>query len=102
MPAATGLIFAQFVALILGVAAVVWGFAMLYTVIYPGPSGEWTALAILAAYVVNIPAGSISLTIGVGVKRGNVLLRKICITVAVVALCLPVIVHIVYRGLQRW
>jgi hypothetical protein len=101
-PQAVGLIFAQIVALILAGAAVVWGSAALYAVVYPAPSGEWTALAILAAYVVNIPAGLIAMAIGVGVKQGNALLRGICIIVAALALLLPLVVHLVYQGLSRW
>ena len=57
--------------------------------------------AIFAAYIVIIPGGLISLAVGAGIKHSNALMHKICITVVVPALSLPVFVHPVYRGLQR-
>jgi hypothetical protein len=48
-------------------AAVLWGAAAVYSVLYPGPSGEWIGwigLATFAAALVNVPIGLVGLGAG--------------------------------------
>ena len=63
--------------------------AAVYSVLYPGPSGDWIGVVVLAAYAVNVPIGLVSLGVGLFVKRGAARLRGPCIVVALIVLCLP-------------
>jgi hypothetical protein len=90
----------QVIALILGAAAVLFGGAAVYTVAHPGPSGEWTGVAVGLAYVVNLPAGLAVLAVGLFVKRGIQGLSGICIAVSVVVLVLPVLASLMWHYLR--
>ena len=92
----------QVMALILACAAILWGFGMVYSIAFPGPSGEWAGLAILGAYAVNIPAGLVALAIGLELKHGSPHLRRLCIVSSVVALCFPVLTSLVSWGQRHW
>ena len=50
--------FAQFAALCLAVAAIIWSLALAEWVLFPSVSGEWTALAAPTSYIVNTSLAS--------------------------------------------
>ena len=79
----------QLIALVIAGVAILWGLAMSYAVAFPGSSGEWAAMGIFLASIFNIPAGIISLVIGVTVKHGSARLRRMCIIASLIALLLP-------------
>ncbi len=87
----------QLVTLLLASAAVVWGIAATYSVIFPGPSGEWTGVAVYAAYMVNLPVGLVTLAISLAVRGGNRWLRYGGIGVSLLALGLPFLAHLIWR-----
>ncbi len=87
----------QFFGLILAIVAIGWGVFADYSIAFPGPSGEWASLSLLAGYVVNVPVGIISLIIFSTVKRGNSKLRLAGIIASVTVLALPII-----GSLIRW
>jgi hypothetical protein len=91
----------QLAAVFLGTAAVLWGIAAAYSVVFPGPSGEWAILAVYASYVVNVPTGLAALGVGLSVKRGSARLRAICIAVSVFALFLPILASLISWGQTR-
>jgi hypothetical protein len=92
----------QLAALLLASAAVLWGIAAACSVAFPGPSGEWAVLAVYASYVVNVPVGLTALGVGLLVKRGSALLRRICIVGSLVALWLPILTSLISWGRKRW
>jgi hypothetical protein len=88
----------QLAALFLASAAILWGIAATYSVAFPGPSGEWAVLAVYASYVVNVPVGLIAFGVGLFVKRGSALLRRICIVISLVVLCIPILASLISWG----
>ena len=92
----------QVVALVIAGVAILWGLAMSYAVAFPGPSGEWAAMGIFLASVFNIPAGIISLVIGLTVKHGSARLRRMCVIASLIALLLPLLSDGIYRYNTRW
>jgi hypothetical protein len=62
-----------------------------YSVAFPGPSGEWAVVNVIASYVVNVPIGLIGLAVGLAVKEGSPLLSRLCIGFSIAALSLPVL-----------
>jgi len=95
-------IVAQIAALLLSGAAVVWGLFAVYGVIFPGPSGEWAVLVVIAAYVVNVPVALVGLVVGFTVRQGSAGLRWLCVVVSLVALCLPVLVSLLSASRGFW
>ena len=91
----------QLAAVFLGSAAVLWGIAAAYSVAFPGPSGEWAALAVYASYVVNVPVGLAALGVGLSVRQGSARLRGMCIAVSVFALLLPILASLISWGHTR-
>ncbi len=86
----------QILAIVLSVAAIAWGIFALYSIAFPGPSGEWVVFSLFACYVVNIPAGITSLIIAIAVKQGNARLRIVCIIASMLALALPFIGSLIH------
>lgn len=93
---------AQLAAIFLASAAVMWGVAAVYSVAFPGPSGEWAKLAVFASYVINVPFGLAAISIGLFVKTGSARLRRICIVVSLVALALPILASLISWGRRPW
>jgi hypothetical protein len=89
---------------LLGGAAAVFGIAAIYSVLYPGPSGEWAVLVVLAAYVVNVTIGLMNLVVGLFVKRGEARLRGPCVVLSVTVLSLPVLANLMFwwHGQRTW
>jgi hypothetical protein len=80
---------AQVVAVVLAGAAVIWGCYMVYVALYPGGLGEFGAISVLSAAMVDIPVGLVSLVVGLAVKKGLPVLRWTCIVLSVAALAIP-------------
>ena len=88
----------QSAALALAGLAVIWGVFNAYSVAFPGPSisGEWAVGAsVFGAWVVNVPIGLLTLAIGLIVRKGSSLMRRLCIVTSLVALSLPIIVSLI-------
>ena len=84
----------QVAALFLAGAAILFGIAAAWSVLHPGPSGEWIGVVVFAAYAVNVPVGLATLGIGLFVKRGAARLRSACVSVSLMVLALPVLAHL--------
>ena len=80
---------AQVVALVLAGAAVIWGCWMIHVALFPGASGEFGGYSVLLAAVVDLPAGLVSLVVGLAVKKGRPALRWACMVLSVAALAMP-------------
>jgi hypothetical protein len=93
--------FFQVLALGFGCLAAAWGVFCVYGAAFPGPCGDnpGPGLGVIEAFVVDIPLGLLALAVGLFVRKGSPLLRKICIATAVVTLSLPFIAG---YFLQRW
>ena len=89
---------AQVVALVLAVAAVIWGCCMVYVALYPGASGEFGGFSVLFAAAVDIPVGLVSLVVGLAVKKGPRALRWTCIILSVAALTLPFLIEAAWQS----
>lgn len=85
------------VALLLASLAVLWGLVAVASLGFPGPSGEWAAVYVLAAWVVNVPIGLFALTASLAVKSPPPRLRKLCAGVALCALCLPLVASAIWH-----
>jgi hypothetical protein len=81
---------------VLAGAAVVWGAIALLSILMPGPSGEWAALYVMAAWVVNLPLGLAALAIGMLAREGAPRSRRFCVIMALIALLLPVVASLVW------
>jgi len=82
----------QIAVLVFGLAAVIVGVFGAYVAAFPGPCGDdpGPGLGVIAAWVVDVPAGLLALVVGLLVKRGSPRLRKVCISISIVILSLPV------------
>ncbi|MGD0226395.1 MAG: hypothetical protein ABSF71_29040 [Terriglobia bacterium] len=90
----------QIGALVLAGLAVIWGVFAAYSVAFPGPSGEWAAVGVLAAWIVNVPIGLLTLAIGLIVRKGSPHLRRLCMLTSLVALSIPIIASLIWRHLH--
>ena len=84
------------------IVAIMWGVALAFAVAFPGPSGEWAAIGVFFAYIVNFPVGAITLALALVMRRGSPRLRRFCIITATTALLLPLLVHAIDRYNTRW
>ena len=87
-------------AIALSTVAILWGLAATLSLIFPGSSGEWAVVALWACYVVNIPAGLVSLVVGL-LTPANARLRRICLVAAGVALCIPLVASAIWAFHRR-
>jgi hypothetical protein len=87
----------QIAALVLAGLAVIWGVFCAYSVAFPGPSGEWAGVGVLAAWLVNVPIGLLTLAIGLIVRKGSPRLRRILIITSLIALSLPIMASLIWR-----
>lgn len=83
-------------AIIVAAIAVAWSLFAAYGAAVPGPSGEWSVLAVYAAYFINVPVAFLALSVAVTVKRGSAVLRRACFIIGLVTLCLPVLVNVLF------
>jgi ABC-type tungstate transport system substrate-binding protein len=90
-----GAVFAQIIALVLSVPAILFGLWMMWYVANPGPCGDFgrgdSTLFVLFCWVVDLPIGVLTLAIGLFAKKGAPRLRKRCIFAALVTLSLAII-----------
>jgi hypothetical protein len=97
-----GYVVVQIITLIASIIAIIWGVALAFAVAFPGPSGEWAAMGIFFAYIVNFPVGAITLALALVLRRGSPKLRRFCIITATMALLIPLLVHAIDRYNTRW
>lgn len=91
----------QFFALVFAVPAVAWGVFIVWSTAFPPKCGDWSgmnSLGVVECWVVDLPAGLMVLAVGLFVKRGSLLLRRICIISALAILALPIISSILLHG----
>ena len=88
--------FFQILALILSLCGLAFGLFTIYDIITPSPSGEWSGITVIASAVIDIPLGLISLIIAYNVKTGNSSLRRYCIIISVIVLCIPFVVNLLH------
>lgn len=87
-PISTGI---QFVSLGLSCLAVAFGLFAVYGAAFPGPCGDngGPGLGVLEAWVLDVPLGLLALGVGIFVKKGSPRLRRSCLVIGPVILCLP-------------
>jgi hypothetical protein len=81
--------------------AVAWGLGAFLWVLFPGGSGEWTALAEPAAYVVDIPVGVAVVALAAGSAPRAPRVRRTAIVAGTAAMLLPLLVSLV-RHVGPW
>ncbi len=84
-------------AIVLAIGAIAWGFFAAAWAAFPGPSGEWAALAVPASFIVNAPVGLLTLALGILADRRSPRLRRLTIISAAMALVLPLAVALIWR-----
>ena len=92
----------QIGALVFAAPAMAWGVFIVWSTAFPPPCGDssgFVPLGVAECWLVDLPFGLLALAIGLFVKKGSPLLRRICIVTSVVALCLPIIASVI---LHRW
>lgn len=88
----------RWVALILAVLGVTWDVVTGWWYFFPGPSGEWSRLAIPAAAVGGIPAGLFALLFYLIARKPATRLRFPILTAAVLSALLPFLL----AAYDRW
>jgi hypothetical protein len=91
----------QIAALALGGLAVIWGVFDGYSVVFPGPNGEWAGVDVLALWAVNVPIGLLTLAIALIVRKGSPRLRRLCIVTSLVALFIPLIAGLIASHISQ-
>ena len=84
----------QITVLVIALPAVAWGAYLLYGIALPSRCGDFSGagtLGVAVSWAVNVPVGLLALGIGLRVKTGQPLLRKICLGTSIITLSLPVI-----------
>ena len=84
----------QAAGLAVALVGILFGIGACYTIVVPGPGGEWTKAVVLVADVVDIPAGIMTLIIALAVKKGNRHLHRLCLIAGVLTLCLPLVAYV--------
>ena len=74
-----------------------WGTFAALSLAFPGPSGEWASLGVLACWVVNVPIGLLTLVVALTVKQGSPRLRRLSMVIGLVALSLPIITSLIWH-----
>jgi hypothetical protein len=90
--------FIQYCVIAINGIAVLWGLAAIWSIVFPGPSGEWAGLAVFAAAIVNVPAGLVALALGLIVRSGSDRLRRIAIISSIVVLFLPALASLLWSN----
>jgi hypothetical protein len=90
--------FFQYCVIALTVAGLAWGLVSIWSVLNPGPSGEWAGLAVVAAAVIDIPAGLIALAVALSIRSGSAGLRRVGIVGSIIVLSLPVIASLLWAN----
>src|SRR5262245_28409145 len=85
------------VALLIAVSGVVWDTLAGLWVAFPGGSGEWTALAVPAAYIVGVPCGLVALLILWSSGHSPSRLRNPARLAAALAIAIPIMMSLVSR-----
>lgn len=96
-------IFFQMAAIVLAVLAIAWGVLMVWSTAFPPPCGDSSGLVSLGvaeSWFVGLPVSLFGLTTGFLVKKGSPSLRRICLIISAVVLCLPITASILLHRLH--
>ncbi len=79
----------------------IWGIFCIYGAAFPGPCGDnpGPGLGVIEAWMLDVPLGLLALAVGLFVRKGSPLLRRICLVTSLLTLSLPPIATFF---LQRW
>ena len=88
----------QIAALFVAGTGVVFGLLAAEWAAFPGPSGEWAALAEPAAFVVGVPTGLVALLLLRLAGRASGRLRRAALAAAAVTLALPLLVSALWHA----
>jgi hypothetical protein len=92
--------FAQIIALVFSVPAAIFSLFVVWGVATPGPCGHTGAgFPVVICWLADLPLGVLCLALGLFVKGGSPLLRKLCFRVGLVTLALPIIAQLLW---SRW
>jgi hypothetical protein len=94
-------IIAQVIALVLSVPAAIFGVIVVFSMASPQPCGGDVpkGLPVVLCWLANLPLGVLGLAVGLFVRRGIPLLRRLCLYAGLVTLALPVIAQLLWN---RW
>ena len=91
---------ALWAAFFIEIPATAWGTAAVYSILFPGPDGEWTALYELLSYGICLPAGAVAAALTWIGRDGNRRLRAVNIALAFIVLLLPLLGTILLKAHQ--
>ena len=99
--ASFGQIITQVIALVLCVPAVLFGVIVVFSMASPEPCGGDVpkGLPVVLCWLANLPLGALGLAVGLFVRRGIPLLRRLCFYAGLVTLALPGIAQLLWN---RW
>ena len=100
---ATRSIVIQIVALVLVVPALACGVVVVWSTAFPpicGDASGVVGLGLAACWLVDLPCGALALAIGLRVRSGAARLRQLCIAIATITLCLPIIATALFQRLH--
>ena len=84
-------------ALAVAAVAILWNVGLIYWLLVPGGSGEWTRLAALFAWVVTAPLALAALAAAFLARQGSLRLTRAARIVSIIALAMPVLVTLLSR-----
>ena len=85
-------------AVAIAVIGVAWDATAVLWMVFPGGSGEWTRLAILAAYVVGVPCGLLSVLL-LWLSRPTPRGRLFVLIAAAFSILIPILMSVFARPL---
>jgi hypothetical protein len=85
-------------AAVIAAVGVAWDALAVLWVVFPGGSGEWTRLAIPAAYVVGVPCGLLSVLL-LWLSRSTARARLFVLFAAVLSVLIPILMSLCARPL---
>jgi hypothetical protein len=90
--------FVQYCVIAINGVCLLWGLEAIFSILFPGPSGEWAGFAVFAAAIVNIPAGLVTLALGSIIRSSSDRLRRIALISSIVVLLLPVLAGMLWSN----
>ena len=88
---------ALIIALAVAAVAILWNVGLIYWLLVPGGSGEWTRLAAPFAWAVAAPLALAALAAAFLARQGSLRLRRAARIVSIVALAMPLLVTLLSR-----
>ena len=78
--------------LVVAAAAIVWNLGVLYWLLVPGGSGEWTQLAVPLAWVIGTPLALAAVAMAFLTRQGSMRWKRAACIVSIFALAMPLLV----------